>query len=152
MVEVTDRTYASLDKVPHKSFKGPSFLPTWLFAYTYPNNVNKDGVLMANCNEEHCRALPQPVFPTPFYETIACTLLFLILWSVRRRIKVPGVMFGIYLIVNGIERFTVELFRVNNTYSIFGFHPTQAELISATLVLAGAILIFIVNRKAAKEA
>ena len=152
LVEVTDRTYASLDKVPHKSFKGPSFLPTWLFAYTYPNNVNKDGVLMANCNEEHCRALPQPVFPTPFYETIACTLLFLILWSVRRRIKVPGVMFGIYLIVNGIERFTVELFRVNNTYSIFGFHPTQAELISATLVLAGAILIFIVNRKAAKEA
>lgn len=152
LVEVTDRTYASLDKVPHKSFKGPSFLPTWLFAYTYPNNVNKDGVLMANCNEEHCRALPQPVFPTPFYETIACTLLFLILWSVRRRIKVPGVMFGIYLIVNGIERFTVELFRVNNTYSIYGFHPTQAELISASLVLAGAILIFIVKRKAAKEA
>ena len=68
----------------------------------------------------------------------------------RRRIKVPGVMFGIYLIVNGIERFTVELFRVNNTYSIFGFHPTQAEIISAALVLTGIILIIILKRRAAK--
>jgi prolipoprotein diacylglyceryltransferase len=60
-------------------------------------------------------------------------------------------MFGIYLIVNGLERFTVELFRVNNTYSIFGFHPTQAELISSALVLAGIILIIFVKSKAPKE-
>ena len=152
LMQVTDRTYESLEKVPHKSFKAPSFLPVWMFAYTYPNNVNNDGVLIPGCNEEHCRALPQPVFPTPFYETVVCTLLFLILWSLRRRIKVPGVMFGIYLILNGIERFTVELFRVNNTYSILGLHPTQAELISAALVLAGIILIIIVKRKAAKSA
>ncbi len=151
LVQVTDRIYESLDKVPHKSFKGPSFLPTWMFAYTYPNNVNKDGVLIPNCNEEHCRALPQPVFPTPFYETIACTLLFLILWSIRKKVTVPGIMFGLYLIVNGLERFTVELFRVNNTYSIFGFHPTQAEIISATLVVTGLILIIIVKRRASKD-
>lgn len=150
LTQVTDRTYESLEKVPHKSFKGPAFLPVWMFGYTYPNNVNKDGVLLANCNEDHCTALPQPVFPTPFYETVVCTLLFLILWAMRRRIKVPGVMFGIYLIVNGIERFTVELFRVNNTYSIWGFHPTQAEIISAALVLTGIILIIILKRRAAK--
>ncbi len=149
LVQVTDRVYESLEKIPHKSFKGPSFLPVWMFAYTYPQNVNKDGVQMKDCDEEHCRALPQPVFPTPFYETVICTLLFLILWSIRKRIQVPGVMFGIYLILNGIERFTVELIRVNNTYSFFGFHPTQAEIISAALVLAGIILIIIVKRKAA---
>ncbi len=151
LVGITDRTYPSLEKVPHKSFKAPSFMPVWMVAYTYPQNVNMDGVLMANCNDEHCRALPQPVFPTPFYETIVCTLLFLILWAVRRRIKVPGVMFGIYLIVNGLERFTVELFRVNNTFSFFGLQPTQAEIISAALVLAGIILIIFVKRRAAKE-
>ena len=145
------RTYANLAEVPHKSFKGPSFLPTWMFAYTYPNNVNKDGVLIAGCKEEHCRALPQPVFPTPFYETVVCTLLFLILWSVRKRITTPGVMFGIYLILNGIERFTIELIRVNNTYPMFGFHPTQAEIISASLVLAGLILIIIVKRRAVSK-
>ncbi len=150
LVQVTDRTYESLDKVPHRSWRGPSFLPTWVMAYTFPNNVNKDGVLIPNCQEEHCRALPQPVFPTSFYETIVCTLLFLILWSIRRKIKVPGVMFGIYLIVNGLERFTVELFRVNNTYSIFGFHPTQAEIISAALVLAGIIFIIFVKNKSSR--
>jgi phosphatidylglycerol---prolipoprotein diacylglyceryl transferase len=150
MVQVTDRVYESLEKVPHKSFKGPSFLPVWMFAYTYPQNVNKDGVQMKDCDEEHCRALPQPVFPTPFYETVICTLLFLILWAIRKRIQIPGVMFGIYLILNGIERFTVELIRVNNTYSFFGFHPTQAEIISAALVLAGIILIIIVKRRASK--
>jgi prolipoprotein diacylglyceryltransferase len=149
LIQVTDRTYESLEKVPHKAFKGPSFLPTWMFAYTYPQNVNKDGVLITDCEEEHCRALPQPVFPTPFYETVICTLLFLILWSIRKRIKVPGVMFGIYLILNGLERFSIELIRVNNTYSIFGFHPTQAEIISAALVLAGIVLIISVKRKAA---
>ncbi len=148
LVQVTDRTYETLDQVPHRSMKAPSFLPVWMAAYTYPQNVNKDGVQMADCTEEHCRALPQPVFPTPFYETVACTLLFLILWAIRRRIKVPGVMFGIYLIVNGLERFTVELFRVNNTYSILGFNPTQAEIISALLIIAGIILIIFVKRKA----
>ncbi|MEP6626699.1 MAG: prolipoprotein diacylglyceryl transferase family protein, partial [Ginsengibacter sp.] len=46
---VTDRHSETLDKVPHKSFKGPRFLPTWMFAYTYPHNVNEDGILLQNC-------------------------------------------------------------------------------------------------------
>lgn len=148
LVQVTDRTYESLDKVPAKSFKAPSFVPTWMVASTYPRNVNKDGVAIPHCTDEHCRALPQPVFPTPFYETVVCTLLFLILWAMRRRIKTPGIMFGIYLVVTGLERFAVELIRVNNTYSILGFHPTQAELISLMLVVAG-ILFIIISRKRA---
>ncbi len=152
LTPVTDRTYESLAKVPHKSFKAPAFLPVWMFAYTFPNNVNKDGVSIAGCNDEHCRALPQPVFPTSFYETIVCTLLFLILWKLRRRIKVPGVMFGIYLILNGIERFAIELIRVNNTYTIFGFHPTQAEIISPCLILTGLILIIVVKKRATATA
>lgn len=151
IVYVTDRKYESLDKVPHRSFKAPSFLPVWMVAYTYPKNVNKDGVKIPGCDEEHCRALPLPVFPTPLYETIACTLLFIVLWAIRKRITVPGVMFGIYLIVNGIERFFVELIRVNNTYSMLGFHPTQAEIISTCLVLAGIILTIIVKRRASLD-
>ena len=150
LVNVTDRKYASLAEVPHSSFKAPSFLPVWMVAYTYPQNVNKDGVRIAGCTDEHQRALPQPVFPTPFYETIMCTVLFILLWSIRKRITTPGVMFGIYLIVNGLERFTVELIRVNNTYSIFGFHPTQAEIISSALVISGILLILISRKRAGK--
>ena len=142
-VYVTDRKYKSLQEVPHASFKGPSFLPTWMVAYTYPMNVNKDGVRIPDCEEEHCRALPQPVFPTPFYETIMCALLFILLWGIRKRIQTPGIIFGLYLILNGLERFTIELIRVNNTYTIFGFHPTQAELISSALLISGLILVAI---------
>jgi phosphatidylglycerol:prolipoprotein diacylglycerol transferase len=148
LVSVTDRKYPSLEAVPHKSFKAPSFLPVWMVAYTFPQNVNKDGVRIPGCAEEHNRALPQPVFPTPFYETVMCTLLFIFLWSIRKKVGTPGVMFGIYLILNGLERFAVELIRVNNTYTIFGYHPTQAELISSSLVIAGIVLILISKRKA----
>ena len=150
-IYITNRKHESLELVPHKSFKAPSFLPTWMVAYTFPRNVNKDGVKMADCEEEHCRALPLPVFPTPFYETVMCSLLFIFLWSIRKRIITPGVMFGIYLILNGLERFAVELIRVNNTYSILGFHPTQAEIISVSLLLVGIGLIIYSKRKATQE-
>ena len=134
---VTDRISETLAQVPHRSFRAPAFIPTWMVAYTYPHNVNEDGILLPGCEGRYCRALPQPVFPTPLYEIIACAILFGILWALRKKIKAPGVMFSIYLIMNGVERFLVELIRVNTTYSIFGFHPTQAELISAIFVLVG---------------
>jgi prolipoprotein diacylglyceryltransferase len=81
------------------------------------------------------------VFPTPLYEMIACGILFAVLWAVRKRFHVAGQLFGLYLILNGIERFLIEKIRVNSTYSIFGFHPTQAELISSFLVIAGVLLL-----------
>ena len=138
----------STSAVRHAYFKAPSFLPNWMVAYTYPQNVNKNGVPIPGCMDEHCNVLPQPVFPTPFYETIVCTLLFLVLWSIRKSIKRGGVLFGIYLIFNGVERFFVEKIRVNTTYNIFGFQPTQAEIISTFLVVLG--LLFIIKFKKAK--
>jgi prolipoprotein diacylglyceryltransferase len=137
------RVSSSLEEVPNIYYKAPSFIPNWMVAYSFPKNVNADGVKIPGDTDEHNRALPVPVFPTPFYETVACTLLFLLLWTIRKRIKIPGVIFGIYLILNGLERFTVEKIRVNNTYSIFGIHPTQAEIISLCLFLAGLSLILI---------
>ncbi len=148
---VTDRTHKTLAEVPHKNFKGPSFLPNWFFAYSYPKNVNKDGVIIKDDNDEHNRMLPLPVFPTPLYEIIACTILFLGLWAIRKRIKTPGVIFGIYLMVNGLERFLVEKIRVNTTYNIWGYHPTQAELISSALFLTGVAFVVVWKRRAAKS-
>ncbi|GAB2807105.1 prolipoprotein diacylglyceryl transferase [Ferruginibacter profundus] len=141
------RTFSSLEKVSHIYYKNNSFLPDWLFAYSYPKNVNDDGVKIAGDDDEHNRMLPVPVFPTPLYETIACSLLFLFLWSIRKRIKTPGIIFGIYLILNGMERFLVEKIRVNTTYSIFGLHPTQAEIISLLLFISGMVLIIIQLQK-----
>jgi len=136
-VYVTDRVYPSLAEVPHKSFAGPSFLPKWLFAYSYPQNVNNDGIPIPGVKEDHYNVLPQPVFPTSLYETIVCTLLFLFLWAIRKRIRTPLLMFGIYLVLNGLERLFVEMIRVNKTYTIFGIESTQAEEIALLLILGG---------------
>lgn len=145
---VTDRIYGSIEAVPHISFKGSSFLPTWLFAYSYPQNVNKDGILMPGITDEHNRVLPQPVYPTPLYEIIICTLLFLFLWAIRKRVKTPFVIFGIYLAINGVERFLVESIRVNKTYTVLGMHPSQAQIIAILLILTGLMTILLAKKNA----
>ncbi|MBO9567037.1 MAG: prolipoprotein diacylglyceryl transferase [Niastella sp.] len=144
----------SLDQVHHKSVKAPSWIPDWMVAYPYPHNVISEGVPIPGCNEpKYCNQLPIPVFPTPFYEAVVGMLLFVLLWSLRYRLKVPGTMFAIYLIVNGIERFFIEKIRVNTTYKNLPFQPTQAELISSCLVIAGIVLyVYLSRRKTAQEA
>ena len=63
-------------------------------------------------------------------------LLFLLLWILRRKINIAGIIFSIYLIVNGLERFFIEKIRVNTKYDILG-GITQAEIISFCLILIG---------------
>jgi prolipoprotein diacylglyceryltransferase len=141
--------YPSLDKIPHASFEKPAalgFLPNWFFAYGYPRNVIREGVQLAGCDGQYCKVLPIAVYPTPLYEIITCTLLFLVLWGIRKKIQIPGVLFGVYLILNGIERFFIEKIRVDTRYDIFGFHPTQAEIISTLLVIGGIVMISIYRK------
>lgn len=141
--------FGSLDKVKHISFRGPSFLPDWFFAYSYPHNVNKEGVPMASCDwGDYCNVLPMPVFPTPLYEIIGCFILFGIIWSVRKKFKIAGTLFGFYLVLNGIERFLIEKIRVNTKYESLPFQPTQAEIISLALILAGIFLMWWLPRSA----
>lgn len=135
--------YGSLDSIPHKAFPKPGvlgFLPNWLFAYQYPHNVNKAGVPIPGCNDMYCSQLPVPVFPTPLYEVLFCTALFFVLWALRKRLQPAGAVFCLYLILNGLERFLIEKIRVNNRMDFFGFHPTQAEVISFGLMIVGAVL------------
>lgn len=127
-------------KIEHLSVHPFWGLPDWLFAYNYPHNVVNEGVSFAGCQGQYCNYLPIGVFPTPFYEIIACLALFAILWRLRKKITIPGRIFAIYLILNGIERFLIEKIRVNTRYSFWGFHPTQAEIISSFLVIAGVVL------------
>ncbi|MEO5563396.1 MAG: prolipoprotein diacylglyceryl transferase family protein [Chitinophagaceae bacterium] len=141
----------SLSQVPHITYKRPaalSFLPVWFFAYDYPHNVNNFGVPIPGCDEKkYCNHLPAPVYPTPLYEVIAGLLLFAFLWAIRKKLKIPGTLFALYLMVNGLERFLVEKIRVNTRMSIFGFHPTQAEVISTLLFLTGLTLWIVLKRK-----
>lgn len=122
----------------------PGFLPDWLWAYTYPNNVAGicDPIAHTGCGPGAIPELISPVWPTPIYETIMGLGLFAILWYLRKRISVPGVLFSIYLFFAGFERFWIEKIRVNAVYKIAGMDITQAEIISTVLMLAGVILFF----------
>jgi phosphatidylglycerol---prolipoprotein diacylglyceryl transferase len=149
VIYMEQSAYSSIDQVQHKEVKGPGWLPRWMVAYNYPHNVINEGVTLKNCTGQYCKQLPIPVFPTPFYETVICLLLTGVLFFVRSRSRAPGTIFALYLVLNGLERFFIEKIRVNTQYDIYGFHPTQAELISSLLMLTGIFLIFIFHRKSA---
>ncbi|HKG06726.1 MAG TPA: prolipoprotein diacylglyceryl transferase family protein, partial [Pedobacter sp.] len=138
--------------IPNQNPKPFNWLPDWLWAYTYPNNVAGEGVPIPGCEGKFCNVLPDAVYPTPIYEVIVCFILFLILWKLRDRIKSPGTMFGIYLMLNGIERFCIELIRVNTKYHVAGINFTQAELISSLLFLSGLLLVAYSQRNKEKLA
>lgn len=120
-----------------------SWAPDWMWAFNFPHNVatmDHDNPI-AGCVGKYCYALREPAYPTPFYECVVCILLFFVLWQLRHKFKAPGVMFGVYMIMAGAERFLVELIRVNTKYHLFGISFTQAELISLILILGGIALI-----------
>ncbi len=128
----------------HAFFPKPgalSFLPDWFFAYDFPHNVNEFGTPLDGCTGAYCMHLPAPVFPTSLYEIIVCLILFGILWMMRKRIRIPGLLFGIYLVFNGLERFIIEKIRVNVKMNFLGMEITQAELISFGLIILGVIII-----------
>lgn len=119
-----------------------SWAPDWVWAFDFPHNVLNYGVPIEGCEGKFCHVLPTPVYPTSFYEFLACMVLFGILWFLRKKIRVAGMLFSIYLIMSGLERFTIELIRVNSKYHAFGISFTQAEMISLFMVIAGVVGIF----------
>lgn len=121
----------------------PFLLPDWGWSYTYPHNVIEAGVPIPGCIGPYCNALPQGVYPTPLYEAVACILLAAVLFLSRKSIKIDGVLFSIYMIFNGLERFIIEKIRVNNQMDLLGYSPTQAEVISSLLFLTGSFLLVI---------
>jgi prolipoprotein diacylglyceryl transferase len=120
----------------------PFFLPDFLWGNIYEHNVNRDGVLIPGCTEPYCMKLAEPHLPTPLYETIFVTILFLILWKLRERLTIyPGAITGLFLIFNGLERFFIEFVRINNKYSYFGLNLSQAQFISIFMILVGSCMM-----------
>jgi prolipoprotein diacylglyceryl transferase len=127
--------------IPNFSPKPFSWMPDWMWAYTYPHNVVNEGVAIPGCLGNYCNQLPLPVYPTTLYEVVGTFILFGIMWMFRRKITQPGILTGIYLIFAGSERFLIEKIRVNNRIHSLPFEPTQAELISTFLILGGIVFL-----------
>lgn len=123
------------------------FLPDWMWAYDYPNNVLNEGIPIDGCSDKYCSKLSPSVFPTPIYEVFTSGVIFLILWLNRPRIKKAGVMFSLYLTLMSVARFAVEHIRVNPRYNVVGMELSQAQLISIALFVIGVFGLYYFKKK-----
>lgn len=114
----------------------PSKLP---WAMAYPKAIvgwNLDTVLRLNAHDQLVSGFYPGVrvHPTPIYETILYVLIFLALWSWRKRASFQGQLLYMYLIFAGAERFAVEFLRINPRV-FWGL--SEAQLISALMMVGG---------------
>lgn len=133
----------------------PSTLP---WAMTYPKAIvgwTGDSVLKLGAHyqllpacTDYASCLNVRVHPAPVYETILYTGVFLVLWSMRKTSHPAGRVFYWYLLLAGAARFVVEFVRINpRVFYMF----SEAQLIAAGMMVAGAALLIITREKGAAE-
>jgi len=83
------------------------------------------------------------VHPTPLYETLTMGLVTYALWRLRDSFR-PGVLFGLYLLLAGTERFVVEFVRRNDPVAA---GLTLAQLESVVVIIGGALWLWILARE-----
>lgn len=89
----------------------------------------------------------EEVHPTPVYETLTMTGVAFVLWRLRNRLT-GGLLFALYLLLAGLERFLVEFIRRNEDVAL---GLTQAQLFSVAMVIAGAVWLAVGLRRPPAE-
>ena len=84
------------------------------------------------------------VHPTPLYELIAGILIFIFLWSKRKKYHVNGKLFSVYLILTAVARFLVEIIRINPRIFL---GLSEAQIISIFLFIIGVIGLILLKKK-----
>jgi phosphatidylglycerol:prolipoprotein diacylglycerol transferase len=89
------------------------------------------------------------VHPTQLYESAACFVVFTILYYVvRPRRRAYGEVFAAMLILYGIARSIVEIWRDDDRGVLFGWLSTSM-IISAPLIVGGIVLLWTLRKKRA---
>ena len=86
------------------------------------------------------------VHPTQIYEAIIMLAAFMLLWSLRKSDRATGWIFGLYLLIAGVERFLIEILRAKDDRFLGPF--TLAQLTSVLLVGVG---LWLVTKLSGKE-
>jgi phosphatidylglycerol---prolipoprotein diacylglyceryl transferase len=81
----------------------------------------------------------EQVHPSPIYETVAMGIVAIVLWRLRDRFR-PGILFALYLLAAGLERFLVEFVRRNEDV-LLGL--TQPQVLSIVMMAAGALWLWV---------
>lgn len=78
------------------------------------------------------------VHPTPIYEIIASFVAFGLMWALRKKIRRPGVMLGLFFILNGVPRFFIEMIRLNPRYAGLSL----SQWLSIAMLIGGSALVW----------
>lgn len=112
-------------KFPQGSPPSTAAMLERLFGATVPAGTPPDAVLA--------------VHPTQLYEVGLMFAIFAAVWRVRAHSHGAGWLFGLYLVLAGLERLVVEFFRAKDD-RFFG-PLTLAQVFSIAVVVLGALLV-----------
>lgn len=125
------------------TYAKPDWVPQFIWGERYAHNIIDKGEFIQGCVEQHCHILPADVYPTPIYEFLMCTTICIILLALRKRLTyMPGTIFTVFLILIGIQRFSIEQWRDisdRNPIMLFGKPFVQSEIISMVMFAAGIV-------------
>ncbi len=79
------------------------------------------------------------VYPTQLMEVTLGFVMFLILWRLRKHTHAEGWLFGVYMVLAGIERFLIEFLRAKDDRFFGGL--TMAQVIALAVIVGGALLL-----------
>ena len=79
------------------------------------------------------------VYPTQLYEVGLAFLMFLVLWRLRDHDHAEGWLFGMYLVLAGVERFAIEFFRAKDD-RFFG-PITTAQVVAVIVAVIGVYVL-----------
>lgn len=85
--------------------------------------------------------------PTQIYSSFKGLVIFLVLMLAQRHLKREGALFGLFLVLYGIGRFTIDFFRYYETNARVLMGLTFNQVISVVLIMAG---VFLLQRRGAK--
>jgi phosphatidylglycerol:prolipoprotein diacylglycerol transferase len=121
-------------------YGGPTSLP-WAMAFPEGKPPSTAGNLAAFGVRVPAGIDPGTVLavhPTQLYEVGLMFLAFMLLWQLRKRAWGTGAIFGVYLMLAGVERFFIEILRAKDDRFLAGF--TLAQLTSVLVALAGVVV------------
>jgi len=79
------------------------------------------------------------VYPTQLYETALGFLMFMVLWRLRDHGHAEGWLFGLWMVLAGVERFAIEFLRAKDDRLLGPL--TVAQLIAVGFVVGGLALM-----------
>lgn len=120
--------------------------PDWAWAYDYPHNYLGRGIPIEDCLGIFCNRLEVPVYPTPIWEMVISMIFLTILWYFRKRLKIAGLLFFIYMILNGTARFFIEGIRINERYDLLNMGWSLSQWIGLLFVLIGIVGVLYLKR------